>query len=81
MKVAPNDSPTQVSYPHCIHCFALAALETKLLTKNDICDNYDVIIASLCAKLFSLVYWAYYFQICRRKNVYPRVIKQGLTKL
>jgi len=22
MKVVPNDSPTQVSFPHLIHCFA-----------------------------------------------------------
>jgi len=29
----------------------------------------------------SLVYWAYYYQICRRKNVFLRVIKQGLEKL
>jgi len=38
MKVVPNDSPTQVSYPHFIHCFALAPIETELLTKNDYSD-------------------------------------------
>jgi len=34
MKVVPNDSPTQVSYPHLIHCFALTPSQTELFTKN-----------------------------------------------
>jgi len=33
LKVVPNDLPTQVSYPHFIHCLALTPLETELLTK------------------------------------------------
>jgi len=34
MKVVPNDSPTQVSYPYSKHCFAVTPLETELLTKT-----------------------------------------------
>jgi len=38
LKVVPNDSRTQVSYLHFIHCFASTALETELLPKNDFYD-------------------------------------------
>jgi len=37
IKMVPNDSPTQVSYPHLINCFALTPSQTDLLTKNDFC--------------------------------------------
>jgi len=38
LKLVPSNSPTQVSYPHFIHCFASTPLETELLTKNDFYD-------------------------------------------
>jgi len=41
MKVVRNDSPTPVSYPYLMHCFAL--------TSNVLC--YDVIIANVYRKL------------------------------
>jgi len=62
MTVISNDSPTQVSSPHLIQCFALSSSQTKLLTKNDFCD-YDVIIASLHRKLHMLYNVDYFLAV------------------
>jgi len=50
LKMVPNDSPTQVSYPHFIHCYN--AKLTQNQKKRFLC--YDVITVSLHAKLFML---------------------------